>query len=148
MRKILLGTTAVVGAALIAPAAFAQTPRPAGTPAPGLAPGQPAATPVTPAPTPALAGAGGLSVRLGGFFDFQYGMVQDDWDQGRSRNTVAPTANNRGGRQRFDMRNDLELHVFIDGRAANGLQYGAVLEFQMDNGISGGYTSDANRLKD
>lgn len=138
MRKILLGTTAVVGAALIAPAAFAQTPRPAGTQAPTLAPGDRVSTPVAAAPTPALAGAGGVTVRLGGFFDFQYGMIQDDWDQARSRNTVAPTSNSRGARQRFDMRNDLELHVFVNGRAANGMTYGAVLEFQMDNGISGG----------
>lgn len=142
MRKILLGTTAVVGAALIAPAAFAQTPRPAGTQAPGLAPGQAPSTPVAAAPTPALAGAGGVSVRLGGFFDFQYGMIQDDWDQGRSRNTVAPVANNRAGRQRTDMRNDLELHVFVDGRAANGMTYGAVIEFQMDNIAGSGSTVD------
>lgn len=142
MRKILLGTTAVVGAALIAPAAFAQTPRPAGTQAPGLAPGQAPSTPVAAAPTPALAGAGGVSVRLGCFFDFQYGLVQDDWDQGRSRNTVAPTSNSRAGRQRTDMRNDLELHVFVDGRAANGMTYGAVIEFQMDNIAGSGSTVD------
>ena len=122
MRKILLGTTAVVGAALIAPAAFAQAPAAATTPV---------------ASAPALAGAGGLSVRLGGFFDFQFGMIQDDWDRARSRNTVAPIANNRGGRQRTDMRNDLELHVFVDGRAANGMTYGAVIEFQMDNNAIG-----------
>lgn len=140
MRKILMGTTAVVGAALIAPVALAQAPvttRP-GLQQPQLAPGSPVSTPVAAAPTPALAGAGGLSVRLGGFFDFQYGLVQDDWDYARSRNFVAggPTENvatGRNARSRTDMRNDLELHVFVDGRAANGMTYGAVLEFQMDN---------------
>lgn len=136
MRKILLGTTAVVGAALIAPAAFAQAPVTAGTPgqSPQLSPGAPVSTPVVAAPTPALAGTGGLRVRLGGFFDFQAGMVQDDWDRAASRNgTSTPAATNRNGRARTDMRNDLELNVFIDGRASNGMTYGAVFEFQMDN---------------
>ena len=150
MRKILLGTTAVVGAALIAPAAFAQAPvttRP-GVQQPQLSPGAPVSTPVVAAPTPALAGAGGLSVRLGGFFDFQYGLVQDDWDYARSRNFAGggvnetPPTGSRNARQRTDMRNDLEVNVFVDGRAANGMTYGAVIEFQMDNVSGSGSTVD------
>lgn len=153
MRKILLGTTAVVGAALLAPGAFAQTTRGGGgavgqgvpTPAPagavGVAPTPlnvgPSApsTQVTAAPTPAMAGAGGLSIRLGGYFAFTGAMVQDDWDRGRSRNGVTGV-NNAQARSRYDFRNDAELNVFVDGRTSNGLTYGAVFEFQMDNVVA------------
>lgn len=154
MRKILLGTTAVVGAALLAPGAFAQTtfggggaigqgvtvPTAPGTV--GVAPTplnigpQAPATPVTAAPTPAMAGAGGLTIRLGGYFAFAGAMVQDDWDRARSRNTVAGMGPNAQARQRTDFRNDAELNVFVDGRTSNGLTYGAVFEFQMDNVIT------------
>ncbi|MEO3471120.1 porin [Roseomonas sp. CAU 1739] len=151
MRKILLGTTAVVGAALLAPGAFAQTTRGGGgavgqgvpTPAPagavGVAPTPlnvgPAApsTQVTAAPTPAMAGAGGLSIRLGGYFAWTMAAVQDDWDRARSRNGAAGQGPNAAARSRYDQRNDAELNVFVDGRTSNGITYGAVFEFQMDN---------------
>ena len=68
-------------------------------------------------PTPAIAGAGGLTVRLGGYFAFTGALIQDDWDRGRSRNT-ANGVNNAQARQRDDFRNDMELNVFIDGRAS------------------------------
>lgn len=153
MRKILLGTTAVVGAALLAPGAFAQTTRGGGgavgqgvpTPAPagavGVAPSplnvgpNAPATQVTAAPTPAMAGAGGLSIRLGGYFAFTGAGIQDDWDRARSRNS-ANGVNNAQARSRYDFRNDMELNVFVDGRTSNGLTYGAVLEFQMDNVVA------------
>jgi predicted porin len=45
-------------------------------------------------------------------------------------------------RQRSDFRNDMELNVFVDGRAANGMQYGAVLEMQMDNQTNTGVDFD------
>lgn len=155
MRKILLGTTAVVGAALLAPGAFAQTTRGGGgavgqgvpTPAPagavGVAPTPlnvgPSApsTQVTAAPTPAMAGAGGLSIRLGGYFAFTGAMVQDDWDRARSRNDRGLAGPNARARSRYDFRNDAELNVFIDGRTSNGLTYGAVFELQMDNATAG-----------
>jgi predicted porin len=94
-------------------------------------------------PTPAIAGAGGLTVRIGGYFAFAGAYIQDDWDRARSRNTIpagnvagAATVNNAQARQRTDFRNDMELNVFIDGRASNGMTYGAVLEFQMDNVVA------------
>lgn len=129
MRKILLGTTAVFGAALLSPGAFAQGTT-AGTGS--IAPGQPQGQTLTAAPAPRLAGAGGLTVRLGGYFEFSGALIQDDWDRARSRNG-ANGVNTAQARQRYDFRNDMELNVFIDGRAANGMTYGAVLEFQMDN---------------
>jgi predicted porin len=120
MRKILLGTTAVVGAALIAPVAMAQMP-------------------VTVEPPRALAGsAAGLTVRLGGYFDFRAGLVNDDAD----RNAVlSSTTGRRYGRQRVDFQSDMELNVFVDGKASNGLQYGLVMEFQIDNVGAGSGTA-------
>lgn len=126
MRKILLGTTAVVGAALLSTGAFAQGTT-AGTGS--VAPGQAQGATLTAAPAPRLAAAGGLTVRLGGYFEFSGAMIQDDNDRA---SRIA--ANNSAARSRYDFRNDMELTVFVDGRAANGMTYGAVIEFQMDNG--------------
>jgi predicted porin len=131
MRKILLGTTAVVGLALAAPAAFAQ----------GIAPGSGGqGQTLTPAPAPSIAGAGGLTVRLGGYFEFSGANIQDDNDRAlRVNNSATATPPGAGAathgqaRRKNDFRNDMELAVFVDGRAANGMQYGAVLEMQMDN---------------
>lgn len=143
MRKILLGTTAVIGAALLAPGAFAQpaatqVPAGGGAPTAGQAPlvPQTGTGGVAVQPTPAIAGAGGLSVRLGGYFAFTGGYIQDDWDYARSRNFAGPNTNAQS-RQRTDFRNDMELNVFIDGRSSNGMTYGAVFEFQMDNAAVG-----------
>ena len=126
MRKILLGTTAVVGAALLSTGAMAQGTAGTGSLAPGASGGQGAT--LTAAPAPRLQGASGLTVRLGGYFGFAGAIVQDDNDRA---NRIG--ANNTEARSRYDFRNDMELHVFIDGRAANGMTYGAVFEFQMDN---------------
>lgn len=97
MRKLLLGTTAVVGAALIgATGAAAQE-----------------------APT----------VRIGGYFDFSLGYVNDNAD--RNLTTGA-------GISRWDFRADTEVHVLVQGKAANGLTYGARIEFEMDAIGTGG----------
>jgi predicted porin len=131
MRKILLGTTAVVGLAIAAPAAFAQ----------GIAPGGGQGATLTPAPAPAaLAGAGGLTVRLGGYYEFSGANVQDDNDRATRLGGSTGKA-----RSRNDFRNDMELHVFVDGTAANGLKYGAVLEMQADN-VSGGTGVDFDEM--
>jgi outer membrane protein OmpU len=118
MRKILLGTTAVVGLALVAQAANAQQARPAARPAPVAAPMAPPALPATSvAPTgtaaamyqtpvgitgagphgadgvpnrPATPTTSGLVVRLGGFFDFSMGNVSDSSDGAWFRNNMAP----------------------------------------------------------
>jgi hypothetical protein len=165
MRKILLGTTAVVGLALLAPVANAQQARPAARPA--AAPAAPPALPATSvAPTGTAAalfqtpvgitGAGphgadgipnrpttpttsGIIVRLGGFFDFSMGNVSDDADKGQFRNTSGGVDTARG-RQRNDFRTEAELNVYADGVAANGMRYGAVLELQMDNLAAGSGT--------
>ncbi|MFN8891132.1 MAG: porin [Alphaproteobacteria bacterium] len=165
MRKILLGTTAVVGLALVAPVANAQQARPAARPA--AAPAAPPALPATSvAPTGTAAaifqtpvgvtGAGphgadgipnrpttpttsGIIVRLGGFFDFSYGNVSDSADKGFFRNgSTLSTAN---GRQRNDFRTESEINLYADGVAANGMRYGAVFELQMDAVAAGSGTA-------
>jgi predicted porin len=103
MRKILLGTTAVVGAALLgATGAQAQQ-----------------------APT----------LRIGGYFEFNVAYTDDSYD----RNAVtlpgvggAPARTLR--RDRWDFRQgDTEIHLFVTGKAANGLSYGFTMELQFDN---------------
>jgi predicted porin len=165
MRKILLGTTAVVGLALVAPVANAQQARPAARPA--AAPAAPPALPATSvAPTGTAAalfqtpvgitGAGphgadgipnrpttpttsGIIVRLGGFFDFSMGNVSDDADKGQWRNRIGGV-NTAQGRQRNDFRTEAEINLYADGVAANGMRYGAVFELQMDNLAAGSGT--------
>lgn len=110
MRNLLLATTAVVATALIAPVAMAQTA--AGDPLPRSIAG---------------AGTGSLGVRLGGFFEFRAITANDDNDRNR-----VTSSSRTFGRQRLDFLNELELNVFVDGKAANGMAYGAVFEFQID----------------
>jgi predicted porin len=121
MRKILLGTTAVVGAALIgATTAQAQE-----------------------APT----------VRVGGFMATMYNWVQDDADRAvpapriiypGTNTSVAPVDGVQGvagagrvARSKNDFRNEVEIQVFVTGKAANGMSYGATIEIQNDN-VGGG----------
>lgn len=127
MRKLLLGTTAVVGAALLAPemAAAQQAP----------------------------------TVRIGGYFRAYYGYTNQTGanvtgvtPQGTLNQTVGPgagdtfatpsagnqTPTTQGGPQsartgKHDFSTDAEVHVFVNGKTANGLTYGAVVEIQFDN---------------
>lgn len=99
MRKLLLGTTAVVGAALLgATAAQAQT-----------------------APT----------VRVGGFMVTQMTYSDDDVDKA----SLPPTGVAGAGgvsRDKIDFKNEVQIQVFVTGKAANGMSYGAVIEIQND----------------
>ena len=171
MRKILLGTTAVVGLALVAQAANAQQARPAPAavrPAPVVTPVAPPALPATSvAPTGTAAalfqtpvgitGAGphgadgvpnrpttpttsGLVVRLGGFFDFSMGNVQDDADKASFRNNNGNQTTAKA-RARNDFRTESEINLYVDGIAANGMRYGAMFELQMDNVAAGSGTA-------
>ena len=84
MKKILLGTTALIGAAgLYASAASAATP----------------------------------TVTVGGFADFQTGYTSEDQDTAR---------------RSWLFQNDTEVHFRVDGKADNGLGYGAVIELEAD----------------
>jgi hypothetical protein len=123
MRKILLGTTAVVGAALLAPGvATAQT-----------------------APT----------VRIGGYFQTLYGYTRQTGtvatnvsmnnigaSDTAANGGVSPTQTNpnpvtgnipaSARLSKSDFNADAEVHVFVNGKTANGLTYGAVIEIQFD----------------
>ncbi|NKE45552.1 porin [Roseomonas frigidaquae] len=94
MRKILLGTTAVVGAALMGM---------------GVAQAQTAPT-----------------VRVGGYFEFTGGYVDDNFD-------TAAITGLPASRSKVDFRSDMEISVIVRGKAANGLSYGAEIELQLDN---------------
>lgn len=129
MRKLLLGTTAVVGAALLAPemAAAQQAP----------------------------------TVRIGGYFRAYYGYTQQTSPhstgllspaQAAAGTTLAtatapvggPAIASATGNGQFpaapasartgkhDFSTDAEVHVFVNGKTANGLTYGAVVEIQFD----------------
>jgi hypothetical protein len=115
MRKILLGTTAVVGAALLGPS---------------LAQAQEAPT-----------------VRIGGFFRSYYGYIQQTGTESVTNNTIptnvsgvganqAPDASNPSNHRarlgKHDFSTNAEVHVFVNGKAANGLTYGAVIEINFD----------------
>lgn len=69
--------------------------------------------------TPAAAAE--MTVGVGGYIAFQAGFFDDDRDDGSNR----------------DLRNETEIHVRADGRADNGLQYGARVELQAttDDGL-------------
>jgi len=98
MRKILLGTTAVVGMALGAQVANAQTTYSAPVGITGAGPLGAGGSPAMPT-TPTTSG---LTVRLGGFFDFTYGSVSDSADSGFYRNW---SANNTKGAAGFSTAN-------------------------------------------
>jgi hypothetical protein len=114
MRKILLGTTAVVGTALLG-TSFAQAQE---------------------APT----------VRIGGYFRAYYGYTQQSGTESITGNTLATgvaggnsdqtanpgSANHRARLGKNDFSTDAEVHVFVNGKAANGMTYGAVLEIEFD----------------
>ena len=120
MRKILLGTTAVVsavvGAAVMAPQASAQE-----------------------APT----------VRIGGFFRAYYGYTQQSSNQSNvgsglptnvagnenvpaSTNTTGLPGGNVARLGKHDISTDTEVHVFVNGKLANGITYGAVIEINFN----------------
>lgn len=103
MKKVLLGTTALIGAAgLFAGAALAEGPK----------------------------------VTVGGFIDFQAGFTDQDIDL-----TTA------GGSQRdYLFQNDTEIHIRVDGKADNGLGYGAVVELEADvSGDADGEGTNADK---
>jgi outer membrane protein OmpU len=89
MKKFLIGTTALIGAALIAATAQAEDPK----------------------------------VLVGGVIDFEAGWVSEDLD---------------AGRRDYGFRNDTEVSVAVQGKADNGLGYGAVIDLEAD------VTSDAD----
>lgn len=89
MKKFLIGTSALISAAMVATAAQAEDPK----------------------------------VMVGGVIDFQAGHVSED---------------NDAGRRAYGFRNDSEVTFSVNGKADNGLGYGAVISLEAD------VTADAN----
>jgi hypothetical protein len=109
MKKFLLGTTALIGAAtLFATAAHAEGP----------------------------------AVTLGGFYNFQAGAVDQDLDTTGSATSGLSEYNAK-------FRNNTRVNVKVDGKADNGLGYGAVIQLQADvsgDGDNGGLNADRTYL--
>lgn len=91
MKKVLLGTSALVGVALFANTASAQ-----------------------------------ITVRLGGTMEFQAGFLTDDL-----LDSLDPNDDAEDG---YDFRTDTEVIVRADGKADNGLLYGAKIEIEAGGG--------------
>jgi Gram-negative porin len=179
MRKILLGSTAVIGAALLAPTgAFAQDG--GGRPAPAVV------NPATPdygsygrTGGPGLS-PGDIQVRIGGYFAAWYShTIQSNPNTfnsgqpvgaGISNGAAAPptgsvtgsgpgglsnagsvangqtgfTANQSTKTGKNDFSSDAEIHVYVDGKTANGIRYGAVIEMSF-NGSEGTVATSGRR---
>ena len=69
------------------------------------------------------ANAADLQVNVGGFLDFQAGYTSDDIV---GETGGLPDANE------LNFNNDTEIHFSVDGKADNGLEYGAVIELEAD----------------
>lgn len=71
----------------------------------------------------ANAEASNLQVNVGGYLDFQAGHVSDDI-------TGEAAATNINNETEFNT--DAEIHFIVEGKADNGLEYGAVVELEAD----------------
>ncbi|MFC7607765.1 porin [Teichococcus aestuarii] len=113
MRKILLGTTAVVGAVVMAST---------GAMAQGADPFRAAG--------PAMTSHRDLEVRLGGFFRFYYSNTDQDYLNNGTGTGAGRTGFNQG---KSDFQEETEIHIVANGKAANGLRYGVAVEIQNDS---------------
>ncbi|WP_270937448.1 porin [Falsiroseomonas oryzae] len=143
MRKILLGTTAVAGAALMGmnmavAQVVTQSPQPTAPALAGVAAGEArGAPPVMPFSVHGGGGvpaAGTFQVRLGGFFEFNAGWIDDSND----KLAVNAGGTNVRSRSQWDFRTDAEIYITAAGKTANGLSYGAQFELEFDNVIGSG----------
>jgi len=69
------------------------------------------------------ANAADLQVNVGGFLDFQAGYVSDD---------IVGEVGGLATANEINFNNDAEIHFTVDGKADNGLEYGAVVELEAD----------------
>lgn len=123
MRKVLLlATTAVVGAGMLATTASAQMP----------------SAPEITAPRAMGTASQGVNIRLGGYFGFIGFLVNDSADE-----QALPSGGRTLGRRSQDFYYETELHVLVDGKAANGMTYGMEIQFQTD-GMQAGATGANN----
>ncbi len=83
--------------------------------------------------------AANLQVNVGGFLDFQAGYIDDDVNESLP------------GHNKVTFNNDAEIHFTVEGKADNGLEYGAVIELEADigntdNQQNGGLNADKTYL--
>lgn len=117
MRKaLLLATTAVVGAGMLATTASAQMSTGPGT-----------GTPEITAPRAMGTASQGVVVRLGGYLHFGGYIVDDTANKG-----VIDAGDRRLGLRQHDFYHETEIHVLVDGKAANGMTYGMEVQIQFD----------------
>lgn len=151
MRKILLGTTAVIGAALLAPMSAMAQDGGGGRSSVVVNPASPDGANYGRVGGPALT-PGDVTVRVGGYFAGWYShTTQSNPNTIGGATPIAPngstgvvsassaapqagTGSTKTGKN--DFHSDAEIHVYVDGKAANGLRYGAVLEMTF-NGSEG-----------
>lgn len=163
MRNLLLGTTAVIGAALLAPVANAQDA--GGRAAPAIVnPAMPDAANYGRVGGPALV-PGDVTVRVGGYFAAWYShTTQSNPNSFGAAMPGAAGSNTTGGALasgasalqvpqqntgsaktgKNDFHSDAEIHVYVDGKSANGLRYGAVIEMTF-NGSEGSLPAAGRR---
>ena len=81
------------------------------------------------------------TVRVGGYFEFTGGYVNDTSDSNAVNIPAVGSAPARTvNRDKIDFRSDAEIHILVSGKAANGLSYGAAIELQVDNANGGNGT--------
>jgi hypothetical protein len=152
MRNLLLGTTAVIGAALLAAPAMAQQGRTSAVVNPAMPDGASYGRVGGPGLVP-----GDVTVRVGGYFAGWYSHTTgSNPNSFNMPQTGAAGANTTGGilasgatalqvpqgntgsakAGKNDFHSDAEIHVYVDGKVANGLRYGAVIELSF-NGNEG-----------
>ena len=87
---------------------------------------------------PAVAGSaqtGTLDLTIGGSFDFQAGIGDDD---------VADSASGKINNRGYDFVTDTEIHFTFQGTTDNGLTFGARVELEVDTNASGGNSDEVN----
>ena len=143
MRKLLLGTTAVVGAALLAPEmAAAQQ-----APTVRLGGYFRAYYGYTQQTTPHVNGATGVTPAGALTGTLNQATAAGVGDVGIGGSAVAPnngttaSAAQSARTNKHDFSTDAEIHVFVNGKTANGLTYGAVVEVQFDTSEGTGRTA-------
>jgi hypothetical protein len=152
MRKILLGTTAVVGAALLAPEMAAAQEAPTVRIGGYFRAYYGYTQQTSPNVTGNVGGTAANGTITGGTNTFQAQQIGDTGlsgvttfnttgatagqpsvaAQGFPNNGTAASAAQSARTGKHDFSTDAEIHVFVNGKTANGLTYGAVVEMQFD----------------
>lgn len=143
MRKLLLGSTAVAAAALFVPGASAQTPAVSNVIiGPGAGNAWSGFGDINRPNLGGTAGAlGALEVRLGGFVRAYYGYNSQSIQRGPAGAPGSGVGETRIGNSDFFQ--ETEIHIVANGKAANGLRYGAALEVENDMIVQVGGSSAA-----